>query len=127
MRSPFLTAVGAGAGTMITLGGATFLVSGAVLSVAKRVVRQRKMAAATTCTLCQGTGFLACQVCMGKAIIRCRPPVSLKQLKKRQQPPAAGSDGGGSTAIMCSCPACGATRQQRCLNCLGEGRVCLPS
>lgn len=41
--SPFLTAIGASAGTFITLGGATFVVSGVVLSVAKRVVRARKV------------------------------------------------------------------------------------
>ena len=43
MRSPFLTAVGAGAGTFVTLGAATFLVSGAALTVTKRVVKQRKV------------------------------------------------------------------------------------
>lgn len=41
--SPLLTAVGASAGTFIVLGGATMIVSGVTLSVAKRVVRQRKV------------------------------------------------------------------------------------
>lgn len=41
--SPFFTAIGAGAGTLVTLGGATFVVSGVVLTVAKRVVRARKV------------------------------------------------------------------------------------
>lgn len=43
MRSPFLTAVGASIGTFAVLGGATMLVSGATLSVAKAVVRRRKV------------------------------------------------------------------------------------
>ncbi|PSC69014.1 Seleno H [Micractinium conductrix] len=61
--SPFLTAIGASAGTFITLGGATFVVSGVVLSVAKRVVRARKLATAQPCIMCAGSGFRDCQVC----------------------------------------------------------------
>jgi hypothetical protein len=29
--------------------------------------------------------------------------------------------------VRCVCPACGATGQQRCLNCLGEGKVWVPA
>ena len=43
MRSPLLTAVGAGAGTLVTLGAATCVVSGVALTVTKRVVKQRKV------------------------------------------------------------------------------------
>lgn len=41
--SPLLTAVGASAGTFVVLGGATAIVSGVALSVAKRVVRARRV------------------------------------------------------------------------------------
>ena len=41
--SPLLTAVGASVGTFAALGGATLLVSGVTLSVAKAVVRRRKV------------------------------------------------------------------------------------
>lgn len=43
MRSPLLTAVGAGAGTFVTLTFVTGAVSGVALSVAKRVLRHRKV------------------------------------------------------------------------------------
>lgn len=41
--NPFLTALGAGAGTVLTMGAATALVSGATLSVVKKVVHHRKV------------------------------------------------------------------------------------
>jgi hypothetical protein len=229
MRSPFLTAVGAGAGTLVTLGAATCVVSGVALTVTKRVVQQRKvglaaaaasshtpvpghmmishqglrrrvppapaaeamllaasaarsrparpppclvvdgvpctalqMKAATDCLMCKGARFRDCQVCMGewcwhcmwcgglssesaalnlaapprqphpssaagKAILRCRQPVSMKQLQRRSSSQAAGGNSEAEPTAVCSCPACGTTRLQRCLNCLGEGKVCLPS
>lgn len=135
--SPFLTAIGAGAGTFVTLGAATFLVSGVALSVTKRVVRARKvrcwqqsagdadagcdrckvagfllcigpqrhvavaasvacgssshtgrahrpaclaallvlmqLAAASPCSVCEASGFLDCQVCMGACAVHCWP------------------------------------------------------
>lgn len=43
MRSPLLVGVAASAGTFVAMGAATFLVSGAVLTVTKRVIRQRKV------------------------------------------------------------------------------------
>lgn len=127
MRSPLLTAVGAGAGTFVTLTFVTGAVSGVALSVAKRVLRHRKMAVATKCSVCDASGFMSCQVCMGKAIIRCRQPVSLKQLRRRSRPAAAGEGGEAGGVVHCACPGCGTTRLQRCLNCLGDGKVCLPS
>lgn len=41
--NPFVTAIGAGAGTILTMGAATALVSGAALSVVKKVVHHRKV------------------------------------------------------------------------------------
>jgi hypothetical protein len=42
MKSPLLVAVGAGVGTMVALGGATAVVSGVTLSIAKRVIKRKK-------------------------------------------------------------------------------------
>ena len=62
----------------------------------------------------------------GKAILRCRQPVSMKQLQRRSRPQAGGGDGEAEPTAVCSCPACGTTRLQRCLNCLGEGQLAVP-
>ncbi|PRW56352.1 hypothetical protein C2E21_5308 [Chlorella sorokiniana] len=122
--SPLLTAVGASAGTFVVLGGTTAIVSGVALSVAKRVVRARRNAAATSCAQCTGSGFLPCQICMGHGVLRCRAPVRRSQLARKLRPQA---EAAAAPPVQCSCPGCGTTRLQRCLNCLGEGRVCLPS
>jgi hypothetical protein len=204
MRSPLLTALGAGTGTFVAMSVVTGLVSAATLKVAKQVVHHRKvrplldptiqskqgsatarlhcclacvtlslqMKVATQCLACDGVGYLRCQVCMGeqglhagpgvaehmlvetphanvwpcntsyqspatccllhhlplcfagKGIVRCRQPVPMRLLR-RQKPPAAGDP--SRAPVMCSCPACGTTRTQRCLNCVGEGKLCLPS
>lgn len=56
--SPLLTALGAGAGTLVVLGGSTFLLSGMVLQVTKHVVRHRKVwAAAVAASVGPGTAF----------------------------------------------------------------------
>ncbi|KAI3436389.1 hypothetical protein D9Q98_005806 [Chlorella vulgaris] len=124
MRSPLLTALGAGTGTFVAMSVVTGLVSAATLKVAKQVVHHRKMKVATQCLACDGVGYLRCQVCMGKGIVRCRQPVPMRLLR-RQKPPAAGDP--SRAPVMCSCPACGTTRTQRCLSCVGEGKLCLPS
>eukprot|EP00887_Chlorella_sp_A99_P002909 scaffold6.g2909.t1 len=116
--------MGASVGTLMALGGATLAVSTLGLSVVKVVVKQRKMKAATECTVCKGTGYLKCGLCRGRAILHCRAPVKLSQLRRRK---AAGADSGAANVAQCACPACGTTLEQRCLNCLGEGKVCLPA
>ena len=65
----------------------------------------------------------------GRGVLRCRAPVRRSQLARKLRP-QAGSGGDAAAAappVQCACPGCGTTRVQRCLNCLGEGRVCLPS
>jgi hypothetical protein len=81
---------------------------------------------ATPCAACRATGYLPCQVCRGRAVITCRVPRSLLQLA-RDRGGAGGADEVLGATTQCTCPACGTTMQQRCLNCLGEGRVCLPA
>lgn len=39
--NPFLTAVGVGVGTMVTMGGTTIVVSGIGMAIAKRITRAR--------------------------------------------------------------------------------------
>ena len=53
MRNPLVTAVGASVGTFVVLGAGTMVVSGAALTVAKRVVRQRKVG----CALSQALSY----------------------------------------------------------------------
>ena len=79
---------------------------------------------ATACSECAGSGYRRCEVCSGRAVIRCREPVPLRLLAKQKE---AAPGAAPAPTAMCSCPACGTTLQQRCLNCLGEGRVCLPA
>jgi predicted RNA-binding Zn-ribbon protein involved in translation (DUF1610 family) len=109
---------------MAVMGGTTLLVSSVALGVVKRVVRARRLSAATPCAPCGGAGYVACDVCRGRRVVSCRAPRSLRQLRAE-----AGGRGGGAVApsVDVACPACGATTVQRCLNCLGEGRVCLPA
>lgn len=65
---------------------------------------------------------------VGRGMLRCRAPVRQSQLARKLRPQAAGSaSGAAAPTLQCICPACGASREQRCLNCLGEGRVCLPA
>lgn len=201
-KSPLFVGVAASAGTFLAMGATTLVVSSVTLSVAKRVIKQRKVwsstcrkrecaqtasaslerrtvlappnsrpfapprrsssppcpalpapapdtSAATSARVggscCPLRLVLCCTVCMrsaaslclytrslqapmlpvspwvaGRAVVRSRAPVPLKALvSKAGQPPVP--------PVLAACPGCGTTLQQRCLNCLGEGRVCLPS
>ncbi len=65
--SPLLTALGASAGTFVVLGGATFVVSGVALSVAKRVVRSRRVSQCRRSLLVLGISAHRCHAvaCLG--------------------------------------------------------------
>ena len=81
---------------------------------------------AVPCAGCRGTGHLPCDVCRGRGIVRARAPRTMKQLLEEARSKA----GGGAPpppAVDLICPACGCTMEQRCLNCLGIGKVCLPN
>jgi hypothetical protein len=43
LRNPFVVAVAASAGTLVIMGGATVIVSGITISVAKKVVHRQKV------------------------------------------------------------------------------------
>ena len=54
MRSPILAGVAASAGTFVVMGGATLAVSVVSLTVARRVIRYRKVVAnLRTCSRCE--------------------------------------------------------------------------
>ncbi len=130
-----LTAVAVGAGTMVALGGSTILVSGMGIAVAKQVARTKKLKMARPCSQCAGEGYLACDVCLRTCIVRCRQPRSMrdiiKESRSKSSAPREGCEPANSemapTApvlpVYCSCPACGTSGYQRCLNCLGDGRL----
>jgi hypothetical protein len=131
-RNPFFTAVAVGAGTMVALGGSTILVSGMGIAVAKRVARTKRLKMARPCSQCGGEGYLACDVCLRTCIVRCRAPRSMRDIMNdsRSRSSAARKGAEPTTAettpavpVYCSCPACGTSGYQRCLNCLGDGRV----
>lgn len=147
---PFFTAIGVGIGSMAAMGGATIVVSGVAMAVAKQVTRTTRvrntlfffdcnlyvsrkqqfnavnffivsqMKHAMPCAQCSGEGFVPCQICMGTCVVRCRAPRSMRQLLRE-------SDINGGTinveAAQCSCPACGTSGWQRCVNCLGSGKI----
>ena len=126
-RNPFLTAVAVGTGTMVALGGSTILVSGIGIAVAKRVARTKKLKTARPCSECGGEGYLACDVCLRTCIVRCRAPRSMRDimLESRSKSSAALKGGEPSSVetppavpVYCSCPACGTSGYQRCVNCL---------
>ena len=128
--SPLLTALGASVGSLVTLGAATLAVSSVGIAVTKQVVRRRRLAAATPCAVCASTGYLPCGVCGGRGVLRCRAPVRLSELRRRRQVEGQQQGDGVASPVasaMCACPVCGTTLRQRCLNCLGEGRACLPA
>jgi hypothetical protein len=122
LRSPLVVAGAAAAGTVLVMGGATMAVSGVALAVVRQVNKRRHARLASQCAECGGGGYVPCEVCRGAAVLRCRAPVRLRDLGRRK--PAQPGDAGA--ASYCSCPACGTTMRQRCLNCLGEGAVFLP-
>eukprot|EP00890_Picochlorum_soloecismus_P004417 jgi/Picsp_1/4977/NSC_02340-R1_hypothetical protein CHLNCDRAFT_140956 [Chlorella variabilis] len=117
---PFLTAIGVGIGSMAAMGGATIVVSGVAMAVAKQVTRATRMKHALPCAQCRGEGFVICQICMGTCVVRCRAPRSMKQLLRESD-----TNGGALNVetAQCSCPACGTSGWQRCLNCLGSGKI----
>lgn len=127
-----LTAVAVGAGTMVALGGSTILVSGMGIAVAKRVARTKKLKRAQPCSQCGGEGYLACDVCLRTCIVRCRAPKSMRDIIKDSRSKSLAARKGGEPApaetppdmpVYCSCPACGTSGYQRCVNCLGDGKV----
>lgn len=126
---PLVAAIGAGTVTMVAMGGATMLVSSLALGVAKNVSKQRQRKLAIQCRVCQGNCYVPCDVCLGRGIIRTRRPRSMKQilLEAKGGKSSNGISATENEAVMCTCPACGTTLQQRCLNCLGEGSVFIPN
>ncbi len=50
MRSPLIAGIAASAGTFVAMGAATFVVSGVALTVAKRVIQQKKVGSSPTNT-----------------------------------------------------------------------------
>jgi hypothetical protein len=130
-RNPFLTAVAVGSGTMVALGGSTIVVSAVGIALAKRVARARKLKSALSCCQCNGEGYLPCDVCLRTCIVRCREPKSIRDimLETKQAKVDRGLPGADRAAdpsvppVYCSCPACGTSGYQRCMNCLGDGKV----
>ena len=139
----------------MAMSGATLLVSTVALGVVKRVTHKRRvrelalnckariaharppcdhlapslsaqMLTATACTQCQGEGYVRCDICMGRSIVRCRPPRTMRQLMLEYRGVSEGGEDAAAAPMECECPACGTSMYQRCLNCLGEGKVCSP-
>jgi hypothetical protein len=126
-KNPFFNAIAVAAGTMVALGGSTIVVSGIGIAVAKQVSRARKMKVGTSCCQCKGEGFLPCDVCLRTCVVRCRPAKSMsdimRETKNKKMKQAPGQQVDVPPAVYYSCPACGTSGYQRCLNCLGDGRV----
>jgi len=141
---PFLTAVAVGTGTMFALGGSTIVVSGVGIAVAKRIARAKKLKTASPCRQCAGEGYLPCDVCLRTCVVRCRAPRSMREIMlearnaeklgkgrkvvgRGEEDRGPGASRSASTSasppVYCSCPACGTSGFQRCVNCLGDGRV----
>ncbi len=79
-----------------------------------------QMKHAVPCTACKGTGLRRCEICLGKGIIRARAPRTMRQMMQE----ARGGRGSVVTQPMdLICPACGSTLEQKCLNCVGKGKV----
>ncbi|KAK9815802.1 hypothetical protein WJX72_009750 [[Myrmecia] bisecta] len=68
-------------------------------------VQRRKAKVAAPCLSCTGMGKRPCQCCKGKLVLDYQPFESPQ------------------TKRWCVCPACSAKGLQKCLNCLGSGRV----
>jgi predicted RNA-binding Zn-ribbon protein involved in translation (DUF1610 family) len=113
---------------MVVMSGATLAVSSVALGVMRTVTRRQQRSKSKPCTRCNGNGFLyPCDVCLGKAVIRSRAPRTFKQLLAEARGKGAKSVAPEDLQVQCSCPACGTTMHQRCLNCLGEGAVYIPA
>lgn len=76
-----------------------------------------QLKSASACSQCDGEGYLSCQICHGSCIVRTRKPQRMSQIMKGNE------NSENEPAVYCSCPACGTSRYQRCLNCLGLGKV----
>lgn len=93
--------------TIVGLGAATMLVSSVSMGVAKVVVTENKKKTAVSCGLCHGNKKVRCDICSGEKVIRYHP---FKAMPINNMP-------------MTACAMCGATGEQTCLNCLGDGYV----
>ena len=80
-----------------------------------------QMKNAVPCTVCGGTGTRRCEICCGKGIIRARAPRTMRQMM--QDARGGNKSTSSPQPIDLICPACGSTLEQRCLNCLGKGKV----
>ena len=123
--SPLLTAVGASAGTFLVLGGTTAFVSGVALSVAKRVMRARRVSEAglrvlaAAHALVNGLCFLLLPVQLQDLYDSCTAASMSSNLQTAAATPCAqctgsgflpcqicmGAQGGGYAALL-ACPCC---------------------
>lgn len=71
----------------------------------------------TPCPQCEGEGFVSCDICQGTCIVRCRAPKPMSQILRESRIKNLNEV---VPATYCSCPACGTSGWQRCLNCLGD-------
>ncbi|KAL4534516.1 hypothetical protein Ndes2437B_g05301 [Nannochloris sp. 'desiccata'] len=102
------------------MGGSTIAVASVSLAVVQTISTQRKMKNAVPCKACSGTGHRSCEICLGKGIIRARAPRTMRQMMQEVR------GGGASVALQpidLICPACGCTLEQKCLNCVGKGKI----
>ncbi|CAN4119652.1 unnamed protein product [Withania somnifera] len=91
-------------GSIVFLGGA-ITISALTTSLLRRRALINKEKFGKLCDYCRGKGFYKCKVCKGNGTIRWSPlhdPVFVNP---------------------CLCPTCDGHKVQRCLNCLGDGRV----
>ncbi|KAJ8551177.1 hypothetical protein K7X08_000547 [Anisodus acutangulus] len=91
-------------GSIVLVGGA-ITISALTTCILRRKALINKEKFGKICSYCRGNGFYKCKVCKGNGTIRWSPlydPVFVNP---------------------CVCPTCDGHRVQRCLNCLGDGRV----
>ncbi|KAK4734527.1 hypothetical protein AABB24_026223 [Solanum stoloniferum] len=91
-------------GSIVLLGGA-ISISALTTSVLRRKALINKEKFGKLCLSCRGKGFYKCKLCKANGTIKWSPlydPVFVNP---------------------CVCPTCEGNKIQRCLNCLGDGRV----
>ncbi|WIA11441.1 hypothetical protein OEZ85_011558 [Tetradesmus obliquus] len=79
------------------------------MGIARVVVTQGKKKTAVACCVCHGNKKVKCDVCAGEKAIRYHPFKALPVNSSRMP--------------LTACAMCGASGEQTCLNCLGEGTV----
>ncbi|XP_009600896.1 uncharacterized protein [Nicotiana tomentosiformis] len=91
-------------GSIVLIGG-SITISALTTSILRRKALINKEKLGKFCGCCKGKGFYICKLCKGNGTIRWSPlydPVFINP---------------------CVCPTCDGQKVQRCLNCLGDGRV----